>query len=101
MNGPTGLMIGGAKGVIRTVLCDPKLLIDAIPCDIAVNAIIALAWQVGLECPSKPIFMNVTESGENPLTWGESLEYGRKHALANPFSGKHKIINKKKIKLIN
>ncbi|XP_034946192.1 putative fatty acyl-CoA reductase CG5065 [Chelonus insularis] len=87
MNGPTGLMIGAAKGVIRSVLCDPNLLIDAIPCDIAVNAIIALAWRVGLESPSKPIFMNVTESGENPMTWGDSLKYGRKHALANPFSG--------------
>ncbi|KAK0176563.1 hypothetical protein PV328_000684 [Microctonus aethiopoides] len=87
LNGPTGLMIGGAKGVIRTVHCDPDLLMDAMPCDIAINAIIALAWRVGLEQPDKPIFMNITESGENPMTWSESLELGRKHALANPFSG--------------
>lgn len=87
LNGPTGLMIGAAKGVIRTVLCDENLTIDAIPCDIAINSIIALAWKVGIAHPDEPIYMNVTESGENPMTWGQALGYGRKHALANPFSG--------------
>ncbi|XP_063978989.1 putative fatty acyl-CoA reductase CG5065 [Diachasmimorpha longicaudata] len=87
LNGPTGIMIGAAKGVIRSVLCDGSHVLDAIPCDIAVNAVIALAWKVGLESPAKPIYMNVTESGENPLTWGQSLAYGRKHAFENPFSG--------------
>ncbi|XP_011297731.1 putative fatty acyl-CoA reductase CG5065 [Fopius arisanus] len=87
LNGPTGLMIGAAKGVVRSVLCDENLFLDAIPCDIAVNAIIALAWKVGRESPVNPIYMNVTESGENPLTWGQSLAYGRKHAFENPFTG--------------
>ncbi|KAK2580054.1 hypothetical protein KPH14_012338, partial [Odynerus spinipes] len=87
MNGPTGLMVGAGKGVIRSMLCNADYLTDIMPCDLAINAIIALAWRVGLERPQKPIFMNVTESGENPISWGFALEAGKKHALANPFSG--------------
>ena len=80
-------MVGAGKGVIRTMLCQYDYLTDVIPCDMAINAIIALGWRIGVEQPSKPIFTNVTESGENPLTWGEGLEMGKKHALENPFSG--------------
>ena len=89
MNGPTGLMIGAGKGVIRSMLCNSEHNVDLIPCDMAVNATIGLAWQVGLEQPKKPIFINLTESRENPMTWRYALETGKKHALANPFSGNH------------
>ena len=91
MNGPTGLMVGAGKGVIRSMLCNSEYPIDVIPCDMAVNATIALAWKVGLESPNKTIFVNLTESSENPITWRYALETGRKHALANPFSGMQKI----------
>lgn len=91
MNGPTGLIIGAGKGVIRTMLCNGDYLSDVFPCDMAINASIALAWKIGKEVPRKtPIFMNITESGENPITWNEALEAGRKHALSHPFSGKNK-----------
>lgn len=86
MNGPTGLMIGAGKGVIRSMLCNANYLIDMVPCDIAINATIALAWQVGLEKPTKPMFLNATMNQENPITWGDAIEIGKKHALANPFS---------------
>ena len=89
MNGPTGLMIGAGKGVIRSMLCNPDYLTDIMPCDLAINATIALAWKVGIEQPVEPIFMNVTESGENPISWRYALETGRKHALENPFSGSY------------
>lgn len=88
MNGPTGLMIGAGKGVIRSMLCNANYLIDMVPCDIAINATIALAWQVGLEKPTKPMFLNATMNQENPITWGDAIEIGKKHALANPFSRK-------------
>ncbi|KAI4502949.1 hypothetical protein M0802_001993 [Mischocyttarus mexicanus] len=91
INGPTGLMIGAGKGVIRTMLCNGDYLTDIMPCDIAVNSIIALAWHVGLEKPEKPIFMNVTESGENPISWNEIIEIGKKHTLNYPFSGSSSI----------
>ncbi|XP_066593582.1 putative fatty acyl-CoA reductase CG5065 [Prorops nasuta] len=87
LNGPTGLMIGAGKGVIRSMLCNADYLVDVIPCDLAVNAIIAFAWRIALEKPVSPIFLNVTQNGENPLTWGEAIETGRRHAVTHPFSG--------------
>lgn len=90
MNGPTGLMVGAGKGVIRTMLCNSDHFVDVVPCDMAVNATIALAWRVGLENPDKPLFLNVTESRENTITWRYAIETGKKHALSNPFSGRPK-----------
>nr|QGV11518.1 FAR6 [Tetrastichus brontispae] len=87
MNGPTGLLIAAGKGVIRTMLCHADYNIDVFPCDMAVNATIALAHKVGLESPKTPIFVNLTESNENPITWRYALDTGKRHALANPFSG--------------
>ncbi|KAL6433467.1 hypothetical protein ACFW04_006534 [Cataglyphis niger] len=86
MNGPTGLIIGAGKGVIRSMLCNANYLTDIIPCDMAINAMIALAWQVGTEKSIKPIFLNATANQENPISWGDALEIGKKHVLANPFS---------------
>ncbi|XP_058799064.1 putative fatty acyl-CoA reductase CG5065 [Phymastichus coffea] len=87
LNGPTGLLIAAGKGVLRSMLCQPDNYVDLIPCDMAVNATIALARKVGLEKPKRPIFVNLTESRENPITWRRALDTGKKHALANPFSG--------------
>lgn len=87
INGPTGLMIGAGKGVIRSMLCNANYMSDIMPCDMVVNAMIALAWQVGTEKSTKPVFLNVTNQ-ENPISWGEALEIGKKHVLANPFSRK-------------
>ncbi|XP_015432085.1 PREDICTED: putative fatty acyl-CoA reductase CG5065 [Dufourea novaeangliae] len=87
MNGPTGLMVGAGKGVIRTVLCNYDYLLNVIPCDMAINAVIALAWKVGIEKPPKPIFMNVTNGTENPLSWGSAVNTGKKHATTYPFTG--------------
>ncbi|EGI71150.1 Putative fatty acyl-CoA reductase [Acromyrmex echinatior] len=86
MNGPTGLMIGAGKGVIRSMLCNADYMSDIIPCDMAINATIALAWQVGTEKSIKPIFLNATANQENPISWGDALELGKKHVFDNPFS---------------
>lgn len=91
MNGPTGLIIGAGKGVIRSMLCNADYLTDLVPCDVAVNATIALAWQVGLEKSVKPLFLNATANQENPISWGDALEIGKKHVIANPFSRKRNI----------
>ncbi|XP_012263924.2 putative fatty acyl-CoA reductase CG5065 [Athalia rosae] len=87
LNGPTGLVVGAGKGVIRSMHCAGNYLADIIPCDIVANATIALSWKVGLENPCKPIFVNVCEGGRNPITWEYALNEGRKHVFANPFSG--------------
>jgi alcohol-forming fatty acyl-CoA reductase len=39
-------MVGGGKGVIRSMLCDGTFNAEVIPVDIAINGLIAIAWKV-------------------------------------------------------
>lgn len=79
-------MIGAGKGVIRSMLCNANYMVDIVPCDMVINAMIAMSWRVGLEKPAEPLFLNITANEENHISWGYVVETGRKHALANPFS---------------
>ncbi|XP_043494964.1 fatty acyl-CoA reductase 1-like [Polistes fuscatus] len=44
--GLTGIAFGSAKGVLRTLNCNDRLICDIIPADYVVNNIIAAAWEV-------------------------------------------------------
>lgn len=77
LNGPTGLMIGASKGVVRSMHCNPDLNSEAVPVDIVMNAIIALAYKRSKMSKEVCYFCNMTDSGRNPLTWGESIQIGR------------------------
>lgn len=46
LNGPAGLMMGAAKGVIRSMLMDGSLTTELIPVDIATNGAILIAKQI-------------------------------------------------------
>ncbi|KAG5682531.1 hypothetical protein PVAND_011878 [Polypedilum vanderplanki] len=86
VNGPTGLMIGAAKGVIRSMHCNPKYPSEAIPVDIIINCLIALAFKRSLIKNEEVFYCNITDSGTNSLTWGESLELGKKIFYKYPLS---------------
>jgi fatty acyl-CoA reductase len=45
LNGPIGLLVGGGKGVIRTMLCKGEYQAEMISVDIAINGLIAIAWK--------------------------------------------------------
>lgn len=45
LNGPTGLIIGGGRGVIRSMHCNPDYNADIMPVDMTINAIIAVSWE--------------------------------------------------------
>lgn len=47
LNGPTGLMIAAGKGVVRSMHCNGDHRVQMIPVDVAINAIIAIAWKYG------------------------------------------------------
>lgn len=44
INGPTGLLIGAGKGVIRTMWCQGDGYADYVPVDIAVNCMLASTY---------------------------------------------------------
>lgn len=87
INGPTGLIIAAGKGVLRTMLMEEKFFLRAIPCDMAINAIIALAWKIGIEKPEEPIYLNITTGNETPLTWQDAIDKGRGLTQMYPLSG--------------
>lgn len=47
-NGPQGFIMGAAKGVVRRLPVDPKLVCDYIPVDVVVNGIIVGAWKAAI-----------------------------------------------------
>lgn len=66
MNGPTGLMIGAARGVVRSMHCNPDFPADILPVDVAINAIITAAWERGQKQDNNTVdFMNVVSINYN------------------------------------
>lgn len=47
LNGPIGLLVGGGKGVIRSMHCKGEYQVEAVPVDMAINSLIAIAWRTG------------------------------------------------------
>ena len=47
-NGPTGLIAGCGKGLMRTMLCDGKLVADIVPVDVPINLMITAAWHTAV-----------------------------------------------------
>lgn len=77
LNGPTGLMVGAARGIVRSMHCNPDYPADIIPVDITINTIIAATWQRGLQSGMTIDYINIAVSPENNWTWGQSIERGR------------------------
>jgi hypothetical protein len=46
-NGPTGFLMGAAKGIVRRLPADKNLIYDYIPVDVVINELIVAAWHVG------------------------------------------------------
>ncbi|XP_033230717.1 putative fatty acyl-CoA reductase CG5065 [Belonocnema kinseyi] len=89
LNGPVGLIVGGGKGVIRSMHCNANYHAEIIPVDLAINALIAIALKIGTtveKAKNIPVY-NITQSGILPITWGEVLEKGKKVAYNYPFEG--------------
>ncbi|XP_067214362.1 putative fatty acyl-CoA reductase CG5065 [Linepithema humile] len=89
LNGPTGLLVGAGKGVIRSMHCNGNYHAELIPVDIAINNLIVIAYRVGTKqekSKSIPVF-NVTQSNITPITWREVLDMGRGIIHDYPFDG--------------
>ncbi|XP_026474314.1 putative fatty acyl-CoA reductase CG5065 [Ctenocephalides felis] len=87
LNGPTGLLAGAGKGILRTIVCHRDLLADFMPVDVCINLLITVAWHTGINRPSSIPVYNCTSGAVNPVTWGQLESEGHKSLLRNPFSG--------------
>ncbi|XP_055849110.1 putative fatty acyl-CoA reductase CG5065 [Episyrphus balteatus] len=86
VNGPTGLMIAAARGVLRSMHCNPDFPATIIPVDTAINALIAAAWDYGNRSENGVSFINVCVSNKLLMTWGESIESGKRFFYETPLS---------------
>ncbi|XP_057664481.1 putative fatty acyl-CoA reductase CG5065 [Diorhabda carinulata] len=87
LNGPTGILVGAGKGVIRTMHCNLEYNADIVPVDMAINSLLTVAWKVGKEPKKNEVEVyNITANRDDILKWGEALEICRKHVYDYPFS---------------
>lgn len=87
LNGPVGIMVGGGKGVIRSMLCNGEYNAEVIPVDMAINGLIIIAHEVAVlkQRPKDIPVYNMTCAEEKRITWGTVLNDGKKIAKEFPF----------------
>lgn len=69
-NGPTGLIIAVATGLLKSVYTDPDMETDFVPVDVVVNCILAAAWNVATTRPADVQVYQCASSGRSPqLRW--------------------------------
>lgn len=79
-------MIGAARGVIRSMHCNPDYSSTVVPVDIAINGIIVAAYQRAQENSKNVEFYNLCVNNKFLLSWGESIETGKKIFYEVPLS---------------
>lgn len=58
LNGPTGLIVGAGKGMLRTLHCRGELVADLIPVDIPINLLIVAAWHTAMHRSAYATFIS-------------------------------------------
>lgn len=113
LNGPTGLLVGAGKGVLRTLYCHRDMVADLIPVDLCINLLLTVGWKTACKAPRNrapsnasacsgeggaaataaaagvpdiPVY-NCVSGAQNPVTWARLEECGRTHLRRNPYSG--------------
>ncbi|XP_014371686.2 putative fatty acyl-CoA reductase CG5065 [Papilio machaon] len=85
-NGPTGILIGSGKGVIRTMHCEASYHADAIPVDVVANGCILIAYATAIDRAKEMRIYNITLSGIKKITWGQIIEIGKKWIIIYPYT---------------
>ncbi|XP_050426431.1 putative fatty acyl-CoA reductase CG5065 [Adelges cooleyi] len=86
LNGPTGLLAGAGKGVLRTLLCHKNLVADLVPVDICINLLISAAWYTAINRPMSVKIYHCTSGTTNPIYWRDIERLGHEFILRHPFS---------------
>ncbi|XP_030557717.1 putative fatty acyl-CoA reductase CG5065 isoform X5 [Drosophila novamexicana] len=85
LNGPTGLMVGAGKGVIRSMLIDTRHKSEVIPVDYAINGLCVIPYQFAME--QRPVDVpvyNITCADHRKMQWGEVIEMSKKIGYQYP-----------------
>uniref|UniRef100_A0A1B6DEA6 Fatty acyl-CoA reductase n=2 Tax=Clastoptera arizonana TaxID=38151 RepID=A0A1B6DEA6_9HEMI len=87
INGPTAMLVGGGKGVLRTCLANKDVVADYMPVDVAIRAIITAVWHhcVNRVQDQNKIVYNCS-SRDKSVSMQELMRLGLKTAEQFPFS---------------
>nr|XP_022902012.1 putative fatty acyl-CoA reductase CG5065 [Onthophagus taurus]XP_022902013.1 putative fatty acyl-CoA reductase CG5065 [Onthophagus taurus] len=77
INGPTGLLIGAGKGVLRTMYCNGEGYADFVPVDIVANACVTAVWDAIRTNRTRKIF-NICSTADYKVSWDDMIALGRK-----------------------
>ncbi|KAF4523936.1 hypothetical protein B566_EDAN011190 [Ephemera danica] len=86
LNGPTGMIAGAGKGVLRTLLCYRDFVADLVPVDVCINLMVSVAWHTATARPNDIIVYNCTSGCLNPIRWHDVEKLGYEFLLKNPCS---------------
>lgn len=75
LNGPTGIIVGAGKGMVRTLHCRGELMADLIPVDIPINLLIVTAYYRATQRPNNLVIYNCVSGIERPVRWDELNEH--------------------------
>lgn len=78
LNGPTGLISGVGKGLLRALKVNPDLVGDLIPVEFPINLMIVAACYRAIKPTNTITVYNCSSGCQNPVTWGEI----RTHSMA-------------------
>ncbi|KAL0858670.1 hypothetical protein ABMA27_011162 [Loxostege sticticalis] len=85
-NGPSGVIVPIYNGLLPVIRCDSYKRADLLPVDMAIDTLIAVAWETAIDNPPSVRVYNCSTS-ENPTTWEDLriaiLEVGREYPLAD------------------
>lgn len=71
LNGPTGLISGVGKGLLRALKVNSDLVGDLIPVEFPINLMIVAACYRVIKPTNKITVYNCSSGSQNPVTWGE------------------------------
>ncbi|XP_032666763.1 putative fatty acyl-CoA reductase CG5065 [Odontomachus brunneus] len=101
--GPMGLVKYIYKRLIKYIWCDPNCVVDLVPVDKTINALIVAAWDVSNKPDRRGIetlIYNYVSSNDAPITWGQYFQIakviGKKYPL-EPWLLTVKLIKKKSL----
>ncbi|XP_052749063.1 putative fatty acyl-CoA reductase CG5065 isoform X2 [Galleria mellonella] len=70
LNGPSGVIAATGKGLLHVFRCNSMAYADLLPVDIAIDTLLAVAWETATDKLQDVRVYNCTTS-ENPTRWGD------------------------------
>ncbi|CAG9794360.1 unnamed protein product [Diatraea saccharalis] len=84
LNGPSGVVASAGKGLLHVLHARGSARADMLPVDIAVDTLIAVAWETATDRIPEVRVYNCSSS-ENPTTWSQFEDGIRRNMREHPF----------------